>query len=811
MVWNYLVTALRSLQRHKLYGFINIGGLAVGLCCAIFIILYLRDELSYDKWVPDSENVYRVESTFILPGRVPDFWREVPYPVVTAMQAQIPGVVAQTHLIPEPMTAQVRDRQFAATIGTVDPNFFQMIRLPLVAGDPARVLAQPDSAVLTEATAKAYFGSADPVGRTITVRGLTLHVLKVTGVMRDLPYNSHLPPHDFFMPNTSKADLLDQDTKHAWLNVEGWGYVKLAPGTDPERVAAQLGKITDRSFDVKKILNVNMRGSDVFHPHITPFRNVHLDAFGQTERGSWTLIYGFAAIAGLILLIACFNFMNLATARAMVRAREISLRKVMGARRGQLVMQFLGESVLTALMALVIALALVEMLLPAFDSFLARPIAFHLLADWPLTLSIVGVAVVAGLFGGIYPSLVLSGFRPAATLGTSASGMSGSGILRTTLVVLQFAISIGLGIATIVVFAQLRYERTMDIGFDRHNLVVIDGSGPLTASQRDALRQSLAAEPSVVGVASSRMVPFDGGKLIGQAVLPDGVQQFTVRNVNIDPDYLRIYGIKLLAGRNLSRARGEDIFPEPDAKNNPNANILINAAAARQFGFTPEKAVGQIIFYGRQKARCTIVGVVGDTNYDGLRTPMPPMVHFYYPKGLGLLSVRIKPGRTQDALAAIDRTWHRLVPTVTIQRRFQDARFDRFFRDDEKQGVIFGIFVGVAIFIACLGLFGLSAFTVERRTREIGVRKVFGARTRDIVRLLLWQFSMPVLIANVIAWPVAWFYLRHWLEGYAYRIALNPLYFLAGGLAALVIAWVTVITHAVLVARANPVHALRYE
>jgi putative ABC transport system permease protein len=485
---------------------------------------------------------------------------------------------------------------------------------------------------------------------------------------------------------------------------------------------------------------------------------------------------------------------------------------VMGARRGQLVAQFLGESVLTALVALLIALALVEMLLPAFDSFLARPIAFHLLADWPLTLSIVGVAVAAGLFGGIYPALGLAGFRPAATLGTSASGMSGSGILRSTLVVLQFAISIGLGIATIVVFAQLRYARALDIGFDRHNLVVISGAGGLTPSVRDALQQTLAAEPSIEGVAASRLVPFDGFTLVSQAVLADGVEQFTVRNVNIDPDYLRVYGIKLLAGRNLSRTRGEDIFPEPDAKKNLNANILISAAAARLFGFTPEKAVGQTIFYGpRQKARCTIVGVVADTNYDGLQTPMPPMVHFYRPMGLGPLSVRIKPGRTQEALAAMDRIWHRLVPTVTIHRQFQDASFDKLFADDEREGAIFGLFVGVAIFIACLGLFGLSAFTIERRTREIGVRKVFGARTRDIVRLLLWQFSIPVLIANLIAWPVAWFYLRHWLEGFAYRIALNPLYFLAGGLAALLIAWVTVITHAVLVARANPVHALRYE
>jgi putative ABC transport system permease protein len=809
MIWNYLVTALRGFRRHKLYGFINIAGLAVGLCCAIFITLYLRDELSYNKWIADSQDIWSIETTFSSPGRPNDFFNVVPFPVTNAMQAQIPAVLARTHLIPENMTAQVGDRQFAAKIDFVDPNFFQMIKLPLVSGDPARVLAQPESVVLSETTARQYFGTTDPVGKTILVGGS--HTLKVTGVLRDLPHNTDLVA-DLVAPNTSQADQMTQPGRESWLNVQGWGYVKFAPGTDPARVAAQLKTITDKAVDPKKTSNLNLKGSDVVHLHLTPLRSVHLDPFGQTEQGSWTKIYGFAAIAGLILLIACFNFMNLATARAMVRAREISLRKVMGAKRGQLVVQFLGESVLTALVALVLALGLVQMLLPAFDSFLNRPIAFNLLTDWPLMLAVVGVAIAAGLFGGIYPALVLSGFRPAATLGTSQSGMSGSGILRTTLVVLQFAISIGLGIATIVVFSQLSYARAVDIGFDRHNVVVISGADRVTQSARDALKQTLASEPSIAGVAASNMVPFDGEILVSQVQLRDGVQQFTIRNINIDPDFLGVYGMKLLAGRGLSKARGEDLYPDMSTKPaNPHANILITAAAARQLGFTVENAVGQTVFYSPRKIPCTIVGVVGDTYYDSLQTPLQPIIYYYFPKGLGPLSVRIKPGHTQEALAAIDRTWHRQVPTITIHRQFQDASFDKLFTDDEKQGTIFGIFVGVAIFIACLGLFGLSAFTVERRTREIGVRKVFGARTRDIVRLLLWQFSIPVLIANVIAWPVAWFYLRHWLEGYSYRIALNPLYFLAGGLAALAIAWITVITHAVLVARANPVHALRYE
>ena len=290
------------------------------------------------------------------------------------------------------------------------------------------------------------------------------------------------------------------------------------------------------------------------------------------------------------------------------------------------------------------------------------------------------------------------------------------------------------------------------------------------------------------------------------------MQKFTVRNVDIDPDFLRVYGMKLLAGRNLSRARGQDIFPDRDTKDvNPRANILITAAAARQFGFTAAGAVGQSIFYGNKKLRCTIVGVVGDTNFDGLQTAMQPIIYFYNPKGLGPLSVRIKPGKMQAALASIDRIWRQFVPTDTIHRQFQEESFDKLFAADEKEGGIFGMFVGIAIFIACLGLFGLAAFTAERRTKEIGVRRVFGARTWDIVRLLLWQFSIPVLIANVIAWPVAWYYLHGWLQGFAYRISPDPLYFFSAGLVALLIAWATILAHALRVARANPIKALRYE
>jgi putative ABC transport system permease protein len=569
----------------------------------------------------------------------------------------------------------------------------------------------------------------------------------------------------------------------------------------------------DKNIDVKKRMGMTLRGSQILTLHLTPFRDIHLAQYGTTERGQWARVYGFSAIAVLILLIACFNYMNLATARAMFRAREIALRKVVGAKRSQLIVQFLGESVATALAALALAIAVVEMLLPNFDGFLARPITYNVITDWPLSLAGLAAALAAGLLGGAYPALLLSRFRPADRLGTGMTGASGSGLLRGTLVVLQFAISIGLAIALLVMSAQLRYARQVDLGFDRHDLVVISGAENLTPATLDSMRQALAAEPGIAGAAVSGMVPLDPQRLDGPFQVQGRAEQFVLRIGVIDPDFLQVYRMKLLAGRNLTRDIALDIAPDHGnraAAATRMQNILVSAAAARQFGFTPQQALGHTLISNGQP-RMQIVGVVGDTNYDGLQTAIPPFVFVYDPSEVFAVNVRIKPGRNQAALAAMDRLWHRFAPAVAIQRHFQDDSFDRLFNDDERQSAIFAVFVGVAIFIACLGLFGLASFTAERRTREIGIRKVFGARTTDIVWLLLWQFSIPVLVANIIAWPVAWYYLRHWLQGYAFRISLSPLYFLAAGTIALVIAWGTVLVHTLITARASPIRALRAE
>jgi putative ABC transport system permease protein len=815
MFRHYLATALRSVARHKLYSFINIAGMAVGLTCAIFIILFIRDEISYDKWIAGAENLYRVEATITEPGRSPNRGTKIPFPVPQVMLQKIPEVKAMTHLIPQSMTVISGNRQFLEKVNVVDPGFFRVIRLPLVEGSPASVFAQPESIVLSQKTARKYFGNTPAMGKTITITGETCDPerkncqtrkwpLVVTGILRDLPHNTQLQA-DLLIPNTSAADPMSQDEKTGWLIFEGWGYVQLAPGADPAAVVTKLKTILDRSFDPKKMINLNIRASQLMTPGLAPFRDDHLstDQYGgMTPAGSWTTVYGFAAIGVLILLVACFNFTNLATARAMLRAREISLRKCVGAARHQLIVQFLGESVLIALLALILALAMVEVLLPAFDSFLGRPVALDYLSDWPLVAVILAIAVAAGLLSGVYPALVLSGFRPAAILRGPVSG-SGSGFLRTFLVVLQFAVSIGLGVAVAVVFAQISFARTIDTGFQKSGVVIVNVAD-MASPTRESFAEALRRNPGISDVTLSDTVPLGHGSHSDTLRRPGDVSSQVFRFMSISPNFSDLYRMRLLTGRLLSKSRGEDRHREKTP-----FNALMNATGARQLGYTPQSVIGKTFVVS--DATMTVVGVLDDVQMNGPRRPVEGTFYFYDPDHFPFVSVRVRQQNLPATLAFIDKTARAFAPTIATQRHFLSDDFEAQFRADERQGAIFGLFVGIAIFISCLGLFGLAAFSTERRTREIGLRKTFGAGTHDIVWMLLRQFSLPVVIANAIAWPVAWYWLHDWLSGFAYRIALSPLYFIGAGAIALMIAWATVFVHARRVANANPIHALRYE
>jgi len=827
MFRNYLVTALRNMARHRLYSFINISGLAIGLACVIFVLLFIRDELSYDKWIPDTQNLYRIEMTIYIAGHDPLALATIPFPMTGAMRDGIPEVTGIARLHSNSMTLMVGDRQFLQHVTAVDPGFFQIIKLPLTQGDPSRVFQDPQSLVLSESAARKYFGTTDVIGKIIATEANCeaadaaclgrMVSLKVTGVMRDIPHNSQLEG-DVFLPNTSIVDRNPRKAKYSWDWENGSGYVKLAPGADPHAVIAKMAPILDRAVTGRLSASGSvLKGSQAYTVHLTPFSDVHLTSerwrFNDKPPGSWTTVYGVGVIGLLILFVACFNFTNLATARGLLRAREIALRKTHGANRGQLIIQFLGEAVLTALLSLVLALALVEVLQPAFARFLQHPVALSYATDWPLLLIILGITIGAGLVSGSYPALVLSGFRPAMVLRANNAGQSGPGRLRNALVVLQFAVSIALGIAAAVVFTQISFARNIDLGFRKDNVLVVRGGGLLTTEGRDSFVQQLRSNPDILDLAMINMPPFDTGQITSLVQRVGHLEHIELNERVIGINAVQMLGIKPVAGRLLSDKRAQDAVREGNADGasaNDGHNVLIDEAAASLLGLTPRQAIGQTIVY-EKKSHLNIVGVLADAKFGGAREPAKASIYFYDPKFAAAVMIRVRPDVLPQTLSFIDRAWHSFAPTKAMQRYFLDDDFGKLYQADERQGEMFGVFVGIAIFIACLGLFGLAAFTAGRRTKEIGIRKVFGARVRDVVLLLLWQFSIPVLIANAIAWPVAWYYLHDWLQGFAYRITLSPAYFLGAGATALAIAWATVFVHALRVARANPMRALRYE
>ena len=823
MLRHFFTTALHNITQHRLYSAINIIGLAVGLTSVILISLFIRDEVSFDKWVPNSANLYRLEETFLLPGRPPLSFATTDFPLAALLKDHLPEVTAMTRFWPRPMTITVGGHAYAQSIVEVDPEFFRIIHLSLAAGDPADVLSRPDSIVLSQTLARKFFGDANPVGRTLSVNRRNCPAetifcaneavaLRVSGVIRDLPHNTQLRA-DAIIPHMSPANSIPEENKRQYFNLNGFGYVRLAPGADPVAVAAKVPALLDQHVDVMNDLGMPLKASKVIQVHLTSFSAVHLEgdlAMGEmVPAGSRTLLFGLGVIGLVILLVACFNFTNLATARAMVRAREIALRKCCGAPRGHIIVQFMGESVLVALFALVMALSLVELILPTFDGFLARPISFHYLDDWAFLALMIGIAVAAGLAGGAYPALLLSRFLPAPVLRASGPSHTGSSRLRTVLVVLQFAVTIGLAAVTLVVYAQLDFVRHQNLGFRRDGILIIQTGRSMSAQARDTFVTQLMDHPGVLDVAVSGDVPFSGSTQVAQMRVPGHPEWLTMDRELVTPEFFRLYDMRLLAGRMLTDRYAEDRIKNSSPPGNDGRNILVSKAAAARFGFTPQAAVGKIVLYG--PSRVQIVGVVADTRVDGARQMPRLSIYLYDRVDSNFVSVRIAGDQTGQVLDFVDRTWHRLAPNVAVDRNFLDQGFADLYSADQRQGVMFGAFVAVSILIACLGLFGLAAFTVGRRTREMGIRKAFGAHKHNLIRILLWQFSVPVLLANLLAWPLAWYFLREYLQSFADHIALSPLYFAAVSLATLLIAWASILVHALNVSRANPIHALRYE
>lgn len=830
MIHNYLLVAFRNFNKHRLFSFISICGLAIGLVCAVLIGLFVQQELSFDRWLPNSQNLYRISVILSVPGQHPQNFGAAPTELGPTMAAEIPGVQESAYIVSRGVSVRFGSRQYAEWINAVSANFFTVIRLPFAFGDSSKALMRPDSVVLSQSIAEKYFGKANPIGKILLFDGKTART--VTGVIRDLPYNTQFNGEIFIpyqsptvaiLPN-GKPDPKAGVDPYRWVAFESSTYIRLAPGVDPRQIEKEIPLVFIRHLSPELIAETaaTMHSSmdKLISAKLVPLYDVHftnpIASAGIKTSVNPITIYSLASIALLVLMTAGFNYTNLATARATMRAKEIGLRKVVGSSRGQLIAQFLVEAVVMSLLALAIAFAISEILLPSYSAFLGHRIVLDYIGNWPFIIGAIGIAILTGLLGGLYPAFVLSRFHPAAVLRRVSEG-GRAGHLRTLLVLLQFSVSIGLGIVSIVTLSQAKYAQKLDLGFNLENVVAMSiFNSDLTPEKVDSLQAELANDPNISDVALSNKSPGDENINLAIVGIPYTMRDVSVQTICVSPNFFSVYDIKLKAGRFLSRNRMTDIHYADGSEDKGNGyyengkNIVIDETAARAFGYAPDKAVGKTVTV--MGGRMTIVGVVRNALFSGAKAVQTaPIIYFYNPKRMSSMSIKIKQGRTGEALTRIDGIWRRHVPDKPAIRSFIDDRMNALYADIERQGMLMSIFVALAIVIACLGLFGLAAFTVERRTKEIGIRKVFGASTCTIVRLLLLQYTLPVIAANLIAWPAAYFYLRHWLDSFAYRIDLSPAYFLSVSLAALLIAWGTVAAHTISVARKKPVAALRYE
>ena len=827
---NYWTVAVRALAKSKTYSIINIAGLAIGMAACIMILLYIRYEQSYDKWLPDVENSYQVQAWYPDPeDGEPGFFQMSAYVSKERIQKDFPQVT-HTAYIQDNGPVLIKDGQAITTEAYLftDDDFLKVVSLPLLSGT---TLTAPQTAVITQEEAIKRFGTDQVVGRTLTVisRG-EKRDFKINGVLQNVPKNSSLKVNvimrlDYVAFNANSPDFLT-----CWGCQSGYVFLKVKPGTDIKQIQSQMPAWEKRNIPDEDNGGVHFNQGDDQDWHIINVADIHLgkaQAASMTPGNDRKSIATFAIIALLILGMAVVNFTNLATARASQRAREVALRKVLGANRRQLIIQFVGESILISATSMILALALVELLVKSFAAFLEADLALSYFGSGGILLPAIMLTLLVGIVSGLYPAFFLSRFQPAQVLkaNRSAAETPGSGRLRTALVVLQFAVSIGLIICTVVIYGQTVYARSVDPGFKRDHLLQVDELGraqlypkaEMIVSRIKNVPGVMAAGLTDIGVATSNNS--------NSGIIPPGANKsISIGQYNVGEGFLDAMGLTLKAGRwfDASRPMDDTTIPYPQdvaveqAIAQRGINVVLNEYAVKKLGFkSPQDAVGKVVrseIIGEEYGlvNINIIGVVGDSRFRTVRTPIDPIMFRKVVSGPGWLMVRYR-GDPAAVRSGIEREWKQITNEVPFNAKFSEEIIAEAYEKEDARAQMFAAFALLAVIIGCLGLFGLAAFTAERRTKEIGIRKVLGARTRDIVRLLVWQFSRPVIVANLIAWPVAWWLMRDWLNSFDDRIDLGPTPFVSAALVALTIAIVTVVGHAFKVARANPIHALRYE
>jgi putative ABC transport system permease protein len=808
MLRNYLKIAWRNLIRHKGYTFINVFGLAIGMACCLVIFLFVRDELRFDRFHAKADRMYRIINHRTL-NNAQMMMARTPPAYGPALRNTFPEVQEMVRLFDfgSKQLVTYQDRKFFEPgILLADSTFFDLFSFPLTRGNPAEVLRSPDAMVLSETMARKYFGSQDPIGKMLTIDGT--YAFRITGIMQDLPRHSHLQA-SFVGSLGSLRNMVGAERLKSWGWQQLYTYLVLTDGYDPTQLDAKLPAFMARNAPDELAQGMNSRSNY----GLQALTDIHLHSadieYDIAQKGDIRYIYAFSIVALFTLLIACFNFMNLSTARSARRAREVGLRKAVGAERTQLIGQFLGESVLQTGLAMVFSLLLALLVLPVLNEWTSKSLEFVSILNGPFLLGLLGAVAVVGLMAGAYPAFFLSSFQPLNVLKGNVKSGQGGAFLRRNLVVVQFAVSIMLIIGAGIVFQQVQYIQQKNLGFSNEQLVSV----PLrtNAMRRDVqtIKDELRRNPSIVGATACYGVP--GGQFAGDGIrLPGRSQEFSTNMFLVDEDYIPTMGMTMVAGRNFSKTFGTDV----------REGFVLNETAVRELGWgSPAAAIGKAIEWNiwapatpaDSIKRGKVIGVVKDFNYKTIHQKIEPMVLQILPSEYSHVVVRIRPEATTVALGVLEDKWQSLASEWPFEYTFLDEQFADQYRSEQIFSKVFGLFTFLSIFITCLGLFGLSAFMAEQRTKEIGVRKVMGASVVSIIGLLSKDFLKLVLIALLVASPVAWYAMNRWLQGFAYKVDIEWWVFALAGLLAVGIALLTVSFQSVKAALMNPVKSLRSE
>jgi putative ABC transport system permease protein len=792
MLKNYFKIAWRNLWKNKIFSFINILGLSIGITVCMMIFLFIMNEFSFDKFHKNEKNIYRVMRGFEKNGSVD--W--VPYlsaPYATALLNDYPGQIKKAvRVMPTNGLVSFDNTAFnEKKLYIADEDFFTLFSFPLLKGNPETVLKDPASVVLTETTARKYFGNKDPMGKVIE---LDKHLqLKVTGIAKDVPSNSHLD-FDLVMPLSNYANA---SWFQIWINNNNFTYVLLDKNTS----AAQLEKTFPQFMD--KYMGKDMaRLGAHFGLSLTPLSKIYFEpasSFDNVKHGDKKVVYIFLSVAILILLIACINFMNLSTVRAVERSKEVGLRKVLGALRNNLVGQFIGESVLLTLISCLLAVGLLQLVMPFYNHLLG----YSLTVSWntlPVYLFLISVILVVGVLAGSYPAFFLSAFSPIQALKGKLKLGKGGSLFRQALVVFQFSISVILIIGTIVILKQMNFVKNKNLGYSKEQTVVVPIDNDDIYNHATIFKSELQSKNDIASV--SLMSGEPGGFFDMHGFEVEGQNEtWKSRTEFADFQFVKTLGLKIIAGRDFSAQFPTD---STDA-------VLINHTAASNLGWTPDEAIGKWIMNKiRDSTKRKIIGVIEDFNFLSLKENMDPLV-ISPGSDRRVVLIKLKAGNISNGVATIKNVYSNVAPVYPFDYTFLDQNFDKLYKTDLRQQTILTVFSVLAIFIACLGLFGLASYTATKRTKEIGVRKVLGSSTKNIVMLLSKDLLKPILIAIIIAIPVGYFVMNHWLQNFAYRTSLHWWIFIMAAFITIAIALLTVSLKAVKAAIANPVKSLRSE